>query len=576
MHPSTVGETNEYKYDPTAPDSKMQYIWDPKAIHTKVALQMRGMDVLIADPASAQWRDTVPTVFMLTNGGTILEIKPALLEDTANLLLLYDASDGSSSKPSLDQFTPGPYAVRVGLLRTDGTTKDLTNDWKAVEGVMRDADYTGGLVVVADFDGDTYPDVLSGRHISYNKPAAGTQGHAGTHPGQRGIYDQLPKEWWTFGVTPSAVEALDADGDGDVDLVIMPRGFDETGVPTTAGGGSIKPVLQLLLNDGSGDFSRAERRVVVDASFSIAGFVQPNELTFSVAQVAGTTAITATKIVAGQLNTVDDARDDFVVIWPSGGATRLCLRLRAAATSRRGTVRHCRAAHGRAVTASKIIDVAVASLTGVAAADTTKRPQQDVLLLDDTNNVHLIPGTSLAQLGSTIAAGITGDATAQAGTVSVAVTPSAGTLKKLEVGYVLRNGPSGASSGFLRNDGVGGSGLPLRKSSTPGAILDSDGTPTDTDADTGDTLKQAILGQTDNAGVIRDELEPELRTPDIVLAGTDEVWMLSPVSLIRDVSERYGASRRKGSSSILGAAHAHERPDPRQRPQRAGRRDPQL
>ena len=40
--------------------------------------------------------------------------------------------------------------------------------------------------------------------------------------------------------------------------------------------------------------------------------------------------------------------------------------------------------------------------------------------------------------------------------------------------------------------------------------------------------------------MIRDELEPELRTPDIVLAGTDEVWMLSPVSLIRDVSERYG------------------------------------
>ena len=56
MLPSTVGETNEYKYDPTAPDSKMQYIWDPKAIHTKVALQMRGMDVLIADPASAMAR----------------------------------------------------------------------------------------------------------------------------------------------------------------------------------------------------------------------------------------------------------------------------------------------------------------------------------------------------------------------------------------------------------------------------------------------------------------------------------------------------------------------------------------
>ena len=182
---------------------------------------------------------------------------------------------------------------------------------------MRDAEYTAGLVVVADFDGDTYPDVLSGRHISYNKPAAGTQGHAGTHPGQRGIYDQLPKEWWTFGVTPSAVEAFDADGDGDVDLVIMPRGFDETppSCRTTRRRGPA--LVQLLLNDGSGDFSRAERRVIADASFSWPALTDDNDnLRWRVDRQA-----LPTKIVAGQLNTVDDARDDFVVIWPSGGAS---------------------------------------------------------------------------------------------------------------------------------------------------------------------------------------------------------------------------------------------------------------
>ena len=476
---------------------------------------MRGLDVLIMEDPTDATLDTA-VVYMTSNGGSVYEIIPKRKTGEG---LTYDRSDESD--------------VKIGVMRVDGTTKDLSS---TTEDETRDAEYTAGLVVVADFDGDDYPDVLSGRHISYNKAAAGTR--KDDHPGQRGIYDTEPLEWWTFGVTPSAVEALDADGDGDMDLVIMPRGFDETGVPTTAGGGSIKPVLQILLNDGSGIFSRAERRVVADASFSIAGIVVPNELS-TVAHVATTKAVSATKIVAGQLNTADDARDDFVVIWPSGAASVFA--------SDSGSHGDIKAGHrydiaglrtGAQVTASKIIDVAVASLTGVAATDATKRPQQDVLLLDDTNNVHLIPGTSLAQLGSTTAAGSTGDATAQAGTVSVAVTPSAGALKKLDVGYVLRSGPDGAASGFLRDDAAaGGSELPLRKSG-----LDSSGTPTDTDADNGDTLKLAIIGQTDNAGKIRDELEPELRTPDIVLAGTHEVWMISPVKMIRVVSERYATA----------------------------------
>lgn len=475
---------------------------------------MRGLDVLIMEDPTPATLDTA-VVYMTSNGGSVYEVIPKRTTEG----LTYDRSADSD--------------VKIGVMRVDGTTKDLSS---TTEDETRDAEYSAGLVVVADFDGDDYPDVLSGRHISYNRAAAGTR--KDDHPGQRGIYDTEPLEWWTFGVTPSAVEALDADGDGDMDLVIMPRGFDETGVSTAAGGGSIKPVLQILLNDGSGIFSKAERRVVADATYSIGGLVVANDLS-TVAHVATTKAVFATKIVAGQLNTADDARDDFVVIWPSGAASAFASDSGSHGDIKAGNRYDIAGLRtGAQITASKIIDVAVASLTGVAATDATKRPQQDVLLLDDTNNVHLIPGTSLAQLGSTIVSGSTGDATAQTGTVSVAVTPSAGDLKKLDVGYVLRSGPDGAASGFLRDDAAaGGSELPLRKSG-----LDSSGTPTDTDADNGDTLKLAIIGQTDNAGKIRDELEPELRTPDIVLAGTHEVWMISPAKMIRVVSERYATA----------------------------------
>ena len=437
-------------------------------------------------------------MYMTSNGGSIYEIIP---KRTTADGLIYDRSADSD--------------VKIGVMRVDGTTKTSRPPPKTRPATPSTPP---GFVVVADFDGDDYPDVLSGRHISYNKlppPARArtttTASAASTTPSH-----------WSGGplASRSAVEALDADGDGDMDLVIMPRGFDETDVISDEGAGTMKPVLQILLNDGSGIFSRAQRRVVTDASYSVGGSVQTVDTT-APAQVAGSTAIAATKIVAGQLNTADDARDDFVIIWPSGGASVFA--------SDSGSHGDIKAGHmydiaglrtGAQITASGIIDVAVASLTGVAATDATKRPQQDVLLLDETNNVHLIPGTSLAQLGSATTLISTGDATAQAGTVSIAVTPSAGELKKLDVGYVLRSGPDGAASGFLRDDAAADSSeLPLRQSSTPGAILDSSGTPTDTDADNGDTLKLAIIGQTDNAGKIRDELEPSCARPTLCSPG---------------------------------------------------------
>ena len=557
MHPSTVGDDDlEYKYDSTDPGSKMQYIYDPNGVHSKLAIQMRGMDVVIPDAASAQWRDTVPSVHMLTNGGTVLEIRPGLVGETTvqpgpdgtlgtaddvtivvNRKLLYDAADATNDKSDPDG-NVGPDSIKLGLLRTDGTTEDLTNVNTPDRGDMRDADYSAGLVVVADFDGDTYPDVLSGRHISYNTAAAGTQGHSDAHPGQRGIYDGLPKEWWTFGVTPSAVEAFDADGDGDMDLIVAPRGFSNgnTNVVPSDAESTTSPLVQILLNDGSGDFSRAERRAMLMATFKDGDDNLPAAVRMGA----------ALKITTGHLNPDEDAREDLVFIVGSnpdvGGYA-------VAYVSDSGGASDADRAHmfelvnlrtGAQSSANNMYDVLVTSLTGVAATDATRRPLQDIVLLEDTGNVHLIPGTAFAGTAAAMTDGTsyqTKETAIQGTTVTVAVPPDTGTLKKLDVGYVLRNGPGGASSGFLRDDGVGGSELPLRKSG-----IDSSGTPTDTDADDGDTLQVAIVGQTDNAGVIRDELEPELRTPDIVLAGTTEVWMLSPGSLIRDVSTRYASA----------------------------------
>ena len=555
MRSSTVGGTNEYKYDPTAPDSKLQYIYDPNGIHAKLALQMRGMDVVIPDPASAEWRDTVPSVHMLTNGGTVLEIRPGLVTSTVGMtkMLLYDAADGSSQKPSEDMGVNGPDSIKLGLLRTDGTTEDLTDVTSADAVAIRDADYTGGLVVVADFDGDTYPDVLSGRHISYNTAAAGTQGHSGAHPGQRGIYDGLPKEWWTFGVTPSAVEAFDADGDGDLDLIVVPRGYNaDTDVVPSDALSTANPLVQILLNDGSGVFSRAERRAMLMASFDDAGDSLP--LAVKITE--------ALKITTGHLNPDEDAREDLVLLIgsdPSAGGSPTAYVSDSSGGSdadRAHVFEFVNLRTTAQASANKIRDVLVTSLTGVAATDAARRPLQDVVMLEDTGSILLVPGTAFAGTAAamTDAASYFAKETAiQGTTVTVAGAPN--TMRKLDVGYVLRNGPSGGSSGFLRNDAVGGSELPLRKSGG-----DSDATPTDLDADTGDTLQVAIVGQTDNTGAIRDALEPELRTPDIVLAGTTEVWMISPGSLIRDVSTRYASATPKKLHTYASGSNAERTP----------------
>jgi len=457
---------------------------------------MRGLDVLLVDDTAV--------VYLSSNGGSVYEIIPT-----------YDSNQ-------LEYDHNSDENVKLGVMRADGTTLDLSTPPATDE--TRDAEYSAGLVVVANFDGDDYPDVLSGRHISYNTGAAGTRKH--DHDGQRGIYDAAPVEWWTFGPTPSAVEALDADADGDLDLVVFGRGLVDAATLLPADGeGTRQTRLQLLLNDGSGNFERAERRAVLDAG---------NAVDFDDKTTDG--VVRAAKIATGQLNAGTDARDDVVVLWPNGAVSILL--------SDSGGASDADAAHKYTLlddvysAADGVVDVLVASLTGVAAVDATKRPQEDVLLLLSTGAVALLPGTALAAASPTAAA-------VKAAAVDIAAPTgmvTGETVTKIELGHVLRSGPGGSASGFMRKDAADGdSGLPLRKSNG-----DANANPTDTSVG-GDTLAPAIIGQTDNAGNIRDELEPELRVPEIVIAGSHAAYLIAPSAetarkLVRTVASRYGPS----------------------------------
>jgi hypothetical protein len=97
-------------------------------------------------------------------------------------------------------------------------------------------------VVIADFNHDRYPDFAtidtdSGTVSIYFQNPAAPVGGPGPHFGNRVIVAGL-------GVSPRDIEAVDADGDGVVDLVITDYGEDR---------------LLVLKNDGTGHFPSAGR-----------------------------------------------------------------------------------------------------------------------------------------------------------------------------------------------------------------------------------------------------------------------------------------------------------------------------
>jgi hypothetical protein len=101
-----------------------------------------------------------------------------------------------------------------------------------------------GVVETADFDGDGYPDVISGNQLLLSSLAA-----------TKGDFSTVTPINLAHGPAPLAVVAADADSDTDADLFVIPSG--NTGDPATGG-----EAPYLLLNRGDGMLDSGEKAVL--------------------------------------------------------------------------------------------------------------------------------------------------------------------------------------------------------------------------------------------------------------------------------------------------------------------------
>ena len=458
------------------------------ATSNRMGVGLRGLDVGFVDVSRGA---EIPVVYMLSNGGTIFEIVPILDILTTKFVYDYDSNAG----------------VKYGLMKTDGSAQDLTSATVADsddDSLMRESEASGGVVVTADFDGDTFKDVLSGRHIVLNKGASTTK--YSTNQDQRGVFDALPEEYWRYGPTPRDVTAIDVDDDGDVDLVVIPTGGTNAMANSPA---ATTPWLQVLINDGSGLFARAERRVIVDASGA------PYD------------ASDMRIIASGHLNAGTDRRGDFVV-----GTTTGYLIFKSLGSNPDGTDLHKYAVenfHGLTtvgVGTEQTRDIVITSLTGNAAGSKTRMPQDDIIVVLADGTVHVIPGNA-------------------ASTFSIYDLSAVGdsTVRKAAVGFLLHDAPHGSATGFVLDAAT--ETTPIRKdgtTATPGSA-DTGGSTAIRDLDgDGNYLQKPILGQKDNAERYRDVTQKELRTPDIALISDVAVYLIPCVSGVRDVQTRFPGS----------------------------------
>jgi hypothetical protein len=128
-------------------------------------------------------------------------------------------------------------------------TKASVNDW--ISGLHthlnaqqdydygEEAEYAGGLSVVAPFSGDPlYPDILSGLYIYKNTYK--------TNTADNGFQAANRHRWWYGGKLPKKVVPGDYNQDGSIDLMVIPH---------SSGSEAIK----ILWNQGSGMFSESWR-----------------------------------------------------------------------------------------------------------------------------------------------------------------------------------------------------------------------------------------------------------------------------------------------------------------------------
>ena len=210
--PSTNTHTGNYYHDLSTNDRT-----NIDAATSDPALQqVVKMEIMVLEEYSP------PSVVLLTAGGSKMVLTSHLPPATSPFdPPVYDGRVGSGTQNANLDVT---LLDAGGSVRTGAETQTSSN-------VARDLKASHGLLVVADFDGSGYPDVLSGVHVVLSD--AGLFKASATNPPA----SNEPKKWWQ-GPAPLAVVAIDVDGDSDMDLLALTH----------------EGRLVAVLNDGKGQF----------------------------------------------------------------------------------------------------------------------------------------------------------------------------------------------------------------------------------------------------------------------------------------------------------------------------------
>ena len=151
-------------------------------------------------------KDKPPVVILLNKEGTKVILTPYLETDTPS----HAAPKYNGRDPTASDYNAN-IGTEMEILDAGGNKRSGVTDAQQSTNVVRDLKSNHGLLVVADFNSDGYPDVLSGVHVVLSDEGLYKDG---TTPTTVDEFHQ-PKKYWQ-GPAPLGVTALDVDEDGDV------------------------------------------------------------------------------------------------------------------------------------------------------------------------------------------------------------------------------------------------------------------------------------------------------------------------------------------------------------------------